>query len=177
MLQGHSRLVLANTPIFQCDEQWPRCNNCETRNIRCERPVQGPKWLSAAEVEAAPKLRIYDLELLYHFTSSTYATLTDDPRVRELWRTQIVTLALSCEYLMLALLSVAALHLQHLDPSRGEELSFRAMTYHEKASRLAVGIMSGVQNDQAANCFAFSVLTIYYGLLIPESWTTPTAIC
>lgn len=103
-----------------------------------------------------------DLELMHHFTSSTYQTLTTDPVTQNLWRTGVIRMALSCDYLMLSILSVSALHMKHLNPTRSQEMQAQSVLYHEEASRLIVGVMEHEGTDRNEK-FLFSVLTIFYG--------------
>ncbi|KAF5723987.1 2-dehydropantoate 2-reductase [Fusarium mundagurra] len=111
---------------------------------------------------AAPNLGLLDLELMHNFCTSTYATLSNDVTVRDLWRIRIVRLCLKCEYAMLAVLSVSALHLSHFSTERKEFLRQRAIVYHNQALTIAAPFIDAYDNANAQELFAFSILTIYY---------------
>lgn len=105
-----------------------------------------------------------DMELLHNFSTSTYATLSDDPLIRDLWRVRVVKLCFTCDYAMLALLSVSALHLAQFSPGRSDLLHERAIECHNKASSIATQHMSRLDEGSNSQClFAFSIFTIYFG--------------
>lgn len=105
-----------------------------------------------------------DMELLHNFSTSTYATLSDDPLIRDLWRVRVVKLCFTCDYAMLALLSVSALHLAQFSPARSDLLHERAIGCHNKASSIATQYMSRLDEGSNSQClFAFSIFTIYFG--------------
>lgn len=104
-----------------------------------------------------------DLELLHNFCTSTYATLSDDPLIRDLWRVRVVKLCFICDYAMLALLSVSAMHLGRFSPDRRDLLREKAISYHNRASNLATQSMDNLNEENSQSLFAFSILTIYFG--------------
>ncbi|KAJ0158678.1 hypothetical protein CTA2_11088 [Colletotrichum tanaceti] len=110
------------------------------------------------------ELNFVDLELIHNFTTSVYTTLSTDPLVRHMWRVSVVRMALKCEYVMRALLSISALHLAHRQPGRKEGLVAKALLYHRSASREAMGLMSGLDERNAEDLFLFSLLTIFFAL-------------
>ncbi|TDZ65256.1 hypothetical protein CTRI78_v003574 [Colletotrichum trifolii] len=109
------------------------------------------------------ELNFVDLELMHNFTTSVYLTLSTDPLVRQMWRVSVVGLALRCDYVMRTLLSISALHLAHQQPGRKEALVAKALSYHRIASRQAMGLMSGLDEENAEKLFLFSLLTIFFG--------------
>ncbi|KAF5623587.1 2-dehydropantoate 2-reductase [Fusarium sp. NRRL 25303] len=111
---------------------------------------------------AAPNLGLLDLELMHNFCTSTYATLSNDLAIRDLWRIRIVRLCLNCDYATLAILSVSALHLSHFSVDRREFLRERAIMYHNQALNIAAGFIDAYNERNAQHLFAFSILTIYY---------------
>lgn len=110
----------------------------------------------------APNIGILDLELMHNFCTSTYATLSHDQALRDLWRVQIVKLCLNCDYALLAILSVSALHLSHFSIERREMLRETAITYHNQALSIAAGFIDAYDEKNAQHLFAFSIMTIYY---------------
>lgn len=125
-----------------------------------------------------------DLELLHNYTTTTYLTLTESsvspallkdimqyagcqptPKqsMREFYRTTIVQVGLSCDYIMRAILSVSSLHLAHYRPHMRDRYEAIAITHHQAASQVAIPLISDATAQSAQMLFVFSVLTIYYG--------------
>ncbi|EXM18786.1 hypothetical protein FOTG_13145 [Fusarium oxysporum f. sp. vasinfectum 25433] len=153
---------------IKCGEEKPICAHCERRGEECHytlpfhtrhytSPVSSPQTPAAA-----PNLGLLDLELMHNFCTSTYATLSNDSAIRDLWRIRIVRLCLNCDYAMLAILSVSALHLSHFSTERREFLRERAITYHNQALSIASAFIDAYNDKNAQHLFAFSILTIYY---------------
>ncbi|KAF6843840.1 C6 zinc finger protein [Colletotrichum musicola] len=113
-------------------------------------------------------LNLVDLELMHNFTTFAYTTLSTDPVVRQMWKVPVVRLALECDYVMRALLSVSALHLAHNRPERRDFFISRALTYHQMASRTAMGLMGALDGDNCEKLYLFSVLTIFFALACPR---------
>ncbi|OLN86959.1 Sterol uptake control protein 2-like protein 7, partial [Colletotrichum chlorophyti] len=165
-----------------CDELKPACQNCVRHLVTCDflqsRPAYSgmhitlqnanddpaPPLPPPASVESTYELNLVDLELIHNFTTSVYTTLSTDSLVRQMWRVTVVRMAVKCEYVMRALLSVSALHLAHQRPERKESLVSKALLYHRLASREAMGLMSALDENNAENLFCFSLLTIFFAL-------------
>ncbi|KAL2752739.1 hypothetical protein ACRALDRAFT_1072597 [Sodiomyces alcalophilus JCM 7366] len=114
-------------------------------------------------------LDMLDLELMHNFTSFTYATLSSDATVRDMFRTSVVRMALDCDYVMRSLLAVSALHLAHFRPDRREKLYVaRACMHHRAASQSAVPLLLHLKREDCENLYLFSILTIYFVLGHPR---------
>ncbi|OHE95460.1 hypothetical protein CORC01_09193 [Colletotrichum orchidophilum] len=113
-------------------------------------------------------LNLIDLELMHNFTTFAFNTLSTDPVVRQMWKVPVVRLALECDYVMRALLSVSALHLAHHRPERRDFFISRALTYHQMASRTAIGLMGALDGENCEKLYLFSVLTIFFALACPR---------
>ncbi|EXF76623.1 hypothetical protein CFIO01_12700 [Colletotrichum fioriniae PJ7] len=114
-------------------------------------------------------LNLIDLELMHNFTTFAFNTLSTDPVVRQMWKVPVVRLALECDYVMRALLSVSALHLAHNRPERRDFFISRALTYHQMASRTAMGLMGALDGENCEKLYLFSVLTIFFGMFFCHS--------
>lgn len=101
---------------------------------------------------------------MHNFTTFAFNTLSTDPVVRQMWKVPVVRLALECDYVMRALLSVSALHLAHNRPERRDFFISRALTYHQMASRTAMGLMGALDGENCEKLYLFSVLTIFFGM-------------
>lgn len=76
------------------------------------------------------------IELLHHFCTVTYKTLTPDCSQQEMWQTTAIKLGISFPFLMHEILAIAALHLAH---GRAEEQSH----YYTKATELQNHALAG----------------------------------
>jgi hypothetical protein len=81
------------------------------------RPPPSPQ-LSSALNTSDPHLNLDYLELLHHFCTVTYETLTPEPAQQQVWQSTVINLALSFPFLMHEILAIAALHMAHLKPER-----------------------------------------------------------
>lgn len=161
-LSSHSPRL---TRLEQCDEQRPSCRNCLKRRADCEFLSESSVYPNfGTKDEAALTLNMLDLQLMHHFTTSTYATLFCYPPVRHFWRGEAVQMGFRCDYVMRAILAVSALHLAYHSPERREMYTSTALTYHRIASRQAMGLMSDLKEENASNLFIFSILTMFFGL-------------
>lgn len=105
---------------LKCDEEKPVCRRCSTRHSRCcyGRQSGSPSTSSnASELSLHRHLRPIvltgiDAELWYHFTTCTWATLTD-PCVSTVVK-QSLSLAFQHEHLKHAALALAATHQRFL---------------------------------------------------------------
>ncbi|KAM6536173.1 hypothetical protein FALCPG4_002190 [Fusarium falciforme] len=172
---------------IKCGEERPICSNCQRRNETCHfilRPLPANSYAkplpapSASPLPSTPwTLDMLDMELLHNFSTSTYATLSDDPLIRDLWRVRVVKLCFTCDYAMLALLSVSALHLAQFSPGRSDLLHERAIECHNKASSIATQYMSRLDEGSNSQClFAFSIFTIYFAFAsspVDDNWSYP----
>jgi Fungal specific transcription factor domain len=98
-----------------------------------------------------PNLNLEHLELLHHFCTVTYRTLTPEPAQQQIWQTTVIKLGISFPFLMQQILGIAALHLAHCNPDRQSY-------YHTKSTELQSHALSGFQAIQnhvgASNCGA-----------------------
>jgi len=130
--------------------------------------VASPQLPTPQESHDDP-LPLLELELLHNFTILTWKTLAVDEGVCEFWRTTVVGIGLSCDYIMRAVLAISALHLAYHqpDPERRDFYTTQGIIMHQRATRLAMQHMApaGGQVDQEheINLFLFSLLTLYFG--------------
>ncbi|KAH7037557.1 uncharacterized protein B0I36DRAFT_314313 [Microdochium trichocladiopsis] len=155
---------------IKCDEEKPQCRNCTKHNVSCDylhapSPRHNGSTLSP---ECSGRLNMADLELLHHYTTSTYATLTDNIALRDFYRCTYVELGLRCEYIMRTIFALAALHLAHYRPSMRSHYLSLAAEHHQIASREALAAMNQLGPDTAPNLFIFSALTVFYAFGSPR---------
>jgi len=118
---------------LKCDEEKPVCRRCSTRHYRCCYGGQSDNLSTSSD---ASELSLHghlqpivltgtDAELWYHFTTCTWATLTD-PCVNAVVK-QSLGLAFRYEHLKHAALALAATHQRFL---RANELSDSLVEQH-----------------------------------------------
>jgi hypothetical protein len=80
-------------------------------------------------------INLQHLELLHHFVTNTYTTMSDDPEILESWRGPVIRIGFNCPFFLLEMLAVSALHLAHLRPEQAHhyytistELQSQALT-------------------------------------------------
>lgn len=107
-----------------------------------------------------------DLELLHNFTTFTYATISSDPAVRQMFKTTAIRMSLDCEYLMRTILGLSALHIAHFRRDKADVYINVAMDHHRVACRLAISVMDHLDNlgiEDVERLHLFSVLTLFFG--------------
>ncbi|ROT35918.1 hypothetical protein SODALDRAFT_316163 [Sodiomyces alkalinus F11] len=185
------------TRKIKCDEQKPACRNCVKHAVLCDflqshpvsasAPVPVPQSSAGAfgpsisdGLAAASSLpgeslngldgdlNMLDLELMHNFTSFTYATLSSDGMIRNMFRTDVVRMAFVCDYVMRSLLAVSALHLAHFRPDRRDFYVNRAVMHHRAASQSAVPLLTQFRPGDCESLYLFSILTIYFALGYPH---------
>lgn len=161
--------------LEQCDEQRPSCGNCVKNGAHCDFALLVSRPLDIVPVETVPPLNLLDLELLNNFTSSTYNTLSNDPSIRNIWKSAIVRKALNCDFVMRALLAVSATHIAQHRPSQRHHYLSHAMAYHDLASRTAISLIGQLLPENLEDLWIFSVLTMYFALGSPRD-TNPSPL-
>lgn len=117
--------------------------------------------LSNNNIHPTSDLHLQDLELMHHYTTQTYQTLSSNNEHGHIWQNSIPKEALHHPFLMHGLLSLAALHL--VESSDHESMS--RLKYSELATMhqdLAIAsFRPALNNITPANCnavFAFAIL-------------------
>lgn len=64
------------------------------------------------------ELDVRDLELLHHFTTVTYLTMSNVAEEQKLWQGTIIKIGLQHTFLLRGILALSALHLSYLDPQQ-----------------------------------------------------------
>ncbi|CRK38973.1 hypothetical protein BN1708_007942 [Verticillium longisporum] len=158
-----------------CDEKKPECTQCLKYGVLCDSDtaVSAP-----AEPEPEPptpepemELDMLDLELMFHWSTETCTTLTRNPTVNKFWQINVPKIGFRCDYVMRSMLSLAALHMAYVCPSREAELLERSVRHHEVATRSVAAVVTSVEQvsragDQqlADDLFLFSILTMFYAM-------------
>ncbi|KAI0975222.1 hypothetical protein F4678DRAFT_419660 [Xylaria arbuscula] len=152
---------------IKCDEQKPACGNCIRHQVNCdfiETSAAPPCSLSTNFLD----LNMDELELLHNYATSTYATLSESPVVRDFYRINVVQIGLECDYVMRSLLAVSSLQLAYYRPHMREHYRSTAVYHHEIASRIAGNLIPDLNASIVENLFLFSALTVFYAFGSPR---------
>lgn len=89
--------------------------------------------------------------------------MSNDAAIRNIWKTAIVRKALSCDFVMRALLAVSATHMAAYRPDQKHHYLSHGIAYHDIASRKAITLMGEMRTEDLEDLWIFSVLTMYFG--------------
>ncbi|KAI9839419.1 MAG: hypothetical protein M1838_004332, partial [Thelocarpon superellum] len=121
-------------------------------------PTSGPR---RAKAGAKPALNVKDLELLHHYTTVTYLSLsTAAMDHKELWQVHMVHMALENEYLLRGILAISAMHLAFLRPERRDYYAEQASEHQSLAIRSFHSALAHVDGGNCHAVFAFSCLVV-----------------
>ncbi|KAL5423369.1 hypothetical protein PMIN06_006744 [Paraphaeosphaeria minitans] len=141
---------------IKCDERKPECLNCRNRQVRCDYLPSSQVAVTApspTETAVTPSLfgalNVEDLELMYHWTTSTSATLSSQRSGTIFWRTQVTELALSHHHVLHLILSITARHLARFRPQRRDEYVALADLHYATALPVVTAELSHLHQD---NC-------------------------
>ncbi|KAI0378807.1 hypothetical protein F5Y04DRAFT_140773 [Hypomontagnella monticulosa] len=121
-------------------------------------PPPGPHDPTPAD----PVFGLRDLFLLHHWSTTASLSMLKTPWVDQLFQHVLPRIACQHPFLMHALLSLAALHSAHLDPSRRQDLVIDAVEHHNRA---IPGFREAIDNITQENCdavFATAILNLFY---------------
>jgi hypothetical protein len=126
-----------------------------------------PIPVSAPIVHSTLAINSLYLKLLHHYTTVTSHTLSADPLLRTLWRTEVPRLAFDHDFLMRGLFAVSAVHLSRLSPQKKDYYLSIATHEHQVALPEACSLLSDITSDNCSPLYAFSMLTFIY------TWASP----
>lgn len=124
---------------YKCGEETPVCQNCVEFELQCKYPEPGSASQKGQNSRCACNCRLSatkpgiprrpgledrgyrnddintsDLELLHHFSTSTYLTMSNIPSEQEIWKTKLVHIGFRHKFLLHGIFALSALHLGHL---------------------------------------------------------------
>ncbi|CAD6441714.1 dc7210a3-4701-4f3c-bfb1-19806323dcef [Sclerotinia trifoliorum] len=111
---------------------------------------------------------LLDMELLHHYTTSTFMTVVSNPSLATLWRINIPQLACSHEIVMRGILSIAALHIAYYKPEKRDFYVSTAVSHHQNALASAITMMDDVNDDNCTALHIFTSITLIYSLASPR---------
>lgn len=106
-----------------------------------------------------------DLELLHHYATSTYLTLTRGRKeLEEIWKIIVPQLALEHPFLMHGVLAISALHLAYLRPEHQQEYAIIAANHENIALPFFRTNSSNISEKNCSAVLAFSGLVMIYAM-------------
>ena len=115
-------------------------------------------------------------ELLHHYSTAVYSTLSTIPLQQEVWRASIVQIAFKHGFLLQGILAMSALHLAHTKCEKSQAYMLEATHHQSMALTEFRDLLSGtISFDDAKPLFLYSgFLTIYaFGLPGVEGRSNP----
>ncbi|KAJ4303840.1 hypothetical protein N0V90_002741 [Kalmusia sp. IMI 367209] len=160
-----SRFGCKNCKIrrIKCDERKPECINCRNRQVRCDylptvvppssTQVTTPTSPSEAPASSTPfgQLNVNDIELMYHWTTSTSTTVSAQTAGVTFWRTQVTEIALQHSHVLRLIFTITAIHLARFRPQRQDY--YIALADHHYATALPT-VTSELSHIHQDNCDA-----------------------
>lgn len=105
---------------------------------------------------------LLDLELLHHFTTVTCFTVSNIPSKQQIWQVAIPREAMSHQFLLHALLAIAAVNLMYLDPTKRHRYESAASNHRNLALSMSIPALNEVTPE---NCHALFALSCVVSLL------------
>lgn len=106
---------------------------------------------------------LHDMELLHHWSTATYATLTPELDQQEMWQTTVIRVAIDHPFLLFEILAIAALHLAVCRPDNKKR-------YYRRATELQNNALTSFNNDviqvDESNCAAILLYSSLLGVHI-----------
>ncbi|CZR52466.1 uncharacterized protein PAC_02343 [Phialocephala subalpina] len=170
---------------IKCDLSRPKCGRCTKTQRSClfatgprshdppstvpspaiSPPNNVPQVLGLSESSETDIISWDDLELLHHFSTITYTTLSDRHDLREMWRIQIPKMALKQRFMMHSLFSVTALHIACSAPLESQSSYIdRAIRHHNIALRHLSAELHNITRENGASLFICATLIVVFSL-------------
>ncbi|KAJ8117291.1 hypothetical protein OPT61_g1470 [Boeremia exigua] len=145
------------TRRIKCDETKPTCTNCKRRQVLCDfvAPSENsPSQASNNNAYSAGDLPISEIELTYHYATSTCFSVSPWMTSGTNWQTQMADIGFSNPYVLHLMFALTALHLAHCRPDRREQYTATADSHYERALVL---VTPNIANLNPSNCDAVLV--------------------
>ncbi|XPS69862.1 hypothetical protein M3J09_002114 [Ascochyta lentis] len=142
------------TRRIKCDETKPECGNCKRRQVHCDfaKPAVAPSLHPGAKDSSkSGELSISDIELTYHYTTSTCFTVSPWATSGINWQHQMAEIGFENPYVLHLMFAFTALHLAHCRPTRREQYVATADHHYEQALIL---VTPEIANLGPSNCDA-----------------------
>ncbi|KAF9735070.1 hypothetical protein PMIN06_000844 [Paraphaeosphaeria minitans] len=178
---------------IKCSEEKPRCSHCVRQDKSCvylrlkathTSPLPSPQplesgpdttaidWLNV--ISAIPKtdehqpslsFELKDLALLHHWSLVTSVSILRKRKLDYYWQTLLPQIAFRHDHVMHNILSISALHMAYLDPSKANTCLLEATQHHSKALEGFEKQFGCIGPENSDAMFANAVLTFFYAFL------------
>ncbi|KAJ8103614.1 hypothetical protein POJ06DRAFT_242448 [Lipomyces tetrasporus] len=121
-------------------------------------PLHISSNLIARNCQFTSDLYMHDLELMHHYSTQTYRTLSDARELQEIWQTIVPKVALNHRFLMHGLLALSAFHLVRLNSADNVRIVYMEIARRHQVLSLC-SFRPETDNITTLNCdavFAFS---------------------
>ena len=127
-------------------------------------PGETGGWRSRAlmvelRLPVLPQLSLQDLNLFHHFTISTSTSMSDMAELQQLWKMAVPREAIPHDFLMHAILGVAAAHLAHIFPAGSHIYQKSASMHRDLALHSALPSLAKMTATNCHAVFAFAGIT------------------
>jgi len=169
--RGHCQISYIHLLIqagIQCNEEFPRCGNCQRLKVQCsfEPPTAAtsPSSLSQSSAPDLPfTLAIADLRLFHHYIIEVAPLLPLEKERIKLFQEGYVELGFRYHFLLHSMLALSAIHMFSLDTSK-TELITQAHAHQNAALRLVNPVILNTSQDESVPVFVFSSTIAIYSL-------------
>ncbi len=129
-------------------------------------PLYGLNGYSALKPVFIPAL--LDLELLHQFTTVTCFSLSNIPSKQNIWQVDVPREAMSHQFLLHALLAIAAVHLMYLSPTERHLYEKAASNHRNLALSMSIPALNKVTPDNCHALFALSCVISVLAFAFPH---------
>ncbi|EMD65253.1 hypothetical protein COCSADRAFT_36572 [Bipolaris sorokiniana ND90Pr] len=180
---------------IKCSEGKPSCTHCTRHHVSCvydiapgapTQPASSEYSPTQSENLASPSgspvrhtykpsyidlshpqhlFDLKDMELLHHWNLVTSGSMVDSPSSAEIWRIHFPRVAFQHPYVMHSLLSIAALHVAYLNPSRRHSSIIDAGCHHAKALKGFHEVINHIGADNGDAVFATATLLFFHAFI------------
>lgn len=180
--------------MAQCDETHPVCSSCKRLGVECiwpdplqlatsKRPRSIPRrrqtpsrcldsledisrklpW-PCLDDSAGPAFTAEDMQLLHHYSTSTYATINTVPRQYPVWQHAAIRIGFQHRYVLRSLLALSALHLA--STSDRSRLGSASVNFTLAITEMRQVLDVGVNEANAPAVFLFSATVVVHALAV-----------
>ncbi|KAM0244018.1 hypothetical protein ACHAP5_006682 [Fusarium lateritium] len=129
-------------------------------SVSASTPATTP--LQSLDHTTTDALKLVDLRLLHHWTVSTSIDLCRCPETRFIWQEVLPQIGFEYEFILHALLGLAALHIAHQSPSERKVMMVDGIYHHSKALSGFQKEISNVTERNSEALFTWSICNVLY---------------
>jgi hypothetical protein len=138
----------------------------QVQGVHAEEDSDAVPPQSALPRETLPQC---ELELLHHYTTTTYLSLSGGASSHDALQISMVHEAFSHDFLMHGILAISALHLARLRPVSASHFQQLATLHYSKGVSLFRPMLDQVTKANAQSIFAFSSLVVCIAFAMPST--------